>query len=138
MEGADLKDRGAGNARQIQEGALAAVPGLQPQLGNCHAGEGIRAQFYAIVRERVLLYGSIEEVDKKGQHVIAVENYKPLANLARKNGAIRATELGNKLLEMFEPEKTLLDPNAFLIPVPLAFSTDPAVVLYKTECLLNL
>lgn len=89
-------------------------------------------QLYAIVRESVLLYGSIEEVDKKGQRVIAVENYKLLANLARKNGdinaAIRATELGDKLLGLFEPEKTLLDPKAFLIPVPMDFSTDVSVL----------
>jgi hypothetical protein len=89
-------------------------------------------QLYAIVRESINLYGSIEEVDKKGQRVIAVENYKLLANLARKNGdignAIRATELSDKLQGLFEPEKTLLDPKAFLIPVPMDFSTDPAVL----------
>jgi len=89
-------------------------------------------QLYAIVRESILLYGSIEEVDKKGQRVISIENYKLLANLARKNGdingAIRATELADKLQGLFEPEKTLLDPKAFLIPVPMDFSTDPAVL----------
>lgn len=89
-------------------------------------------QLYAIVRESITLYGSIEEVDKKGQRVISIENYKLLANLARKNGdingAIRATELADKLQGLFEPEKTLLDPKAFLIPVPMDFSTDPAVL----------
>jgi hypothetical protein len=89
-------------------------------------------QLYAIVRESTKLYGSIEEVDKKGQRVIAVENYKLLANLARKNGdignAIRAQELSDKLQGLFEAEKTLLDPKAFLIPVPMDFSTDPAVL----------
>lgn len=89
-------------------------------------------QLYAIVRESVLLYGSIEEVDKKGQRVISIENYKLLANLARKNGdingAIRATELADKLQGLFEPEKTLLDPKAFLIPVPMDFSTDVRVL----------
>jgi hypothetical protein len=89
-------------------------------------------QLYAIVRESITLYGSIEEVDKKGQRVIAVENYKLLANLARKNGdignAIRAQELSDKLQGLFEAEKTLLDPKAFLIPVPMDFSTDPAVL----------
>jgi hypothetical protein len=90
-------------------------------------------QLYAIVRESVTLYGSIEEVDKKGQRVIAIENYKLLANLARKNGdignAIRATELSDKLQGLFEPEKSVLDAKAFLIPVPMNFSTDPAVYL---------
>lgn len=90
-------------------------------------------QLYAIVRESISLYGSIEEVDKKGQRVIAVENYKLLANLARKNGdignAIRATELSDKLQGLFEPEKSVLDAKAFLIPVPMNFSTDPAVYL---------
>jgi hypothetical protein len=64
--------------------------------------------------------------------VIAVENYKLLANLARKNGdignAIRAQELSDKLQGLFEAEKTVLDPKAFLIPVPMDFSTDPAVL----------
>jgi hypothetical protein len=91
-----------------------------------------QSQLYTIVRESINLYGSIEEVDKKGQRVIAVENYKLLANLARKNGdignAIRATELGDKLQGLFEAEKTLLDPKAFLIPVPMDFSTDPTVL----------
>jgi hypothetical protein len=90
-------------------------------------------QLYAIVRESILLYGSIEEVDKKGQRVIAVENYKLLANLARKAGdignAIRATELSDKLQGLFEAEKSVLDPKAFLIPVPMGFTSDPAVYL---------
>ncbi|MGI4871224.1 MAG: hypothetical protein ACRYFX_08610 [Janthinobacterium lividum] len=89
-------------------------------------------QLYAIVRESIKLYGSIEEVDKKGQRVISHENYKLLANLARKNGdigaAIRAQENADKLLGLFEAEKTALDPRAFLIPVPMEFSTDPAVL----------
>ena len=89
-------------------------------------------QLYAIVRESITLYGSIEEVDKKGQRVIAVENYKLLANLARKNGdigaAIRAQENADKLLGLFEADKTVLDPKAFLIPVPMDFSTDPTVL----------
>ncbi len=89
-------------------------------------------QLYAIVRESTLLYGSIEEVDNKGQRVISIENYKLLANLARKNGdingAIRATELADKLQGLFEPEKSVLDPKAFLVPIPMDFSTDPAVL----------
>ncbi|MDO7885370.1 hypothetical protein [Hymenobacter cheonanensis] len=89
-------------------------------------------QLYAIVRESILLYGSIEEVDKKGQRVISHENYKLMANLARKNGdignAIRAQENADKLLGLFESDKTVLDPKAFLIPVPMDFSTDPAVL----------
>jgi hypothetical protein len=89
-------------------------------------------QLYDIVRESITLYGSIEEVDKKGLRLISVENYKLLGNLARKNGdigaAIRAQEKADKLLGLFEAEKTLLDPKAFLIPVPMDFSTDPAVL----------
>jgi hypothetical protein len=98
-----------------------------------------QSQLYAIVRESITLYGSIEEVDKKGQRTISVENYKLLANLARKNGdignAIRATELADKLQGLFEAEKSVLDPKAFLIPVPMDFSTDPADFLAqeKTE-----
>lgn len=89
-------------------------------------------QLYAIVRESISLYGSIEEVDKKGERTISHENYKLLANLARKNGdignAIRAQENADKLLGLFEADKTVLDPKAFLIPVPMDFSTDPAVL----------
>jgi hypothetical protein len=89
-------------------------------------------QLYSILRESIKLYGSIEEIDKKGQRVISHENYKLLGNLARKNGdigaAIRAQENADKLLGLFEAEKTLLDPKAFLIPVPMDFSTDPAVL----------
>lgn len=89
-------------------------------------------QLYAIVRESIALYGSVEEVDKKGQRLISHENYKLLANMARQAGdigaAIRAQEKADKLLGLFEPEKTVLDPKAFLIPVPMDFSTDPAVL----------
>ena len=89
-------------------------------------------QICAIIRESIKLYGSVEEVDKKGQRVISHENYKLLANLARKNGdigaAIRATENADKLYGLFEPEKTVIDPKAFLIPMPMDFSTDPAVL----------
>ena len=89
-------------------------------------------QLYAIVADSVKLYGSIEEVDKKGQRVISHENYKLMANLARKAGdignAIRAQENADKLLGLFESDKTVIDPKAFLIPVPMDFSTDPAVL----------
>jgi hypothetical protein len=89
-------------------------------------------QLYAIVRESIKLYGSIEEVDKKGERTISHENYKLLANLARKQGdigaAIRAQENADKLLGLFESDKTVLDPKAFLIPVPMDFSTDPRVL----------
>lgn len=88
-------------------------------------------QLYAIIRESIQLYGSIEEVDKKGERTISHENYKLLANLARKQGdigaAIRAQENADKLLGLFESDKTVLDPKAFLIPMPMEFSTDPAV-----------
>jgi hypothetical protein len=89
-------------------------------------------QLYSIVRESIKLYGSIEEVDKKGERTISHENYKLLANLARKQGdigaAIRAQENADKLLGLFEADKSVLDPKAFLIPVPMSFSTDPAVL----------
>jgi len=89
-------------------------------------------QLYAIIRESTSLYGSIEELDKKAQRVISVENYKLLANLARQKGqfaaALRAQEKADKLLGLFEPDKGGMDPKAFLIPVPMNFSTDPAVL----------
>jgi hypothetical protein len=91
-----------------------------------------QSQLYAIVAESVKLYGSIEDIDKKGQRVISHENYKLLANLARKNGdignAIRAQENADKLLGLFEADKSVLNPKAFLVPMPMAFSTDPAVL----------
>jgi hypothetical protein len=89
-------------------------------------------QICVIVRESITLYGSIEEVDKKGQRTISHENYKLLGNLARKNGdigaAIRAQENADKLLGLFEADKAVIDAKAFLIPVPMEFSTDPAVL----------
>lgn len=90
------------------------------------------SQLYAIVRESKLLYGSVQEVDKKAERAISHENYKLLSNLARQKGdmgaAIRAQENADKLLNLFEAEKALIDPKAFLIPVPMDFSTDPAVL----------
>lgn len=89
-------------------------------------------QLYAILRESTKLYGSIEEIDKKAERTISIENYKLLANLARRSGdigaAIRAQEKADKLLGLFEADKTGIDPKAFLIPVPMDFSTDPAVL----------
>jgi hypothetical protein len=38
------------------------------------------------------------------------------------------TELADKILGLFEPEKAAMDPKAFLIPIPMEFSTDPAVL----------
>jgi hypothetical protein len=96
-------------------------------------------QLYAIVRDSISLYGSIEEVDKKGLRLISYENYKLLANLARQSGdigaAIRAQEKADKLMGLFEAEKSAIDPKAFLIPVPMDFSTDPEVLReqQKTE-----
>jgi hypothetical protein len=89
-------------------------------------------QLYTIVRESIALYGSVEEVDKKGLRLISYENYKLLANLARQSGdisaAIRAQEKADKIMGLFEVEKSAIDPKAFLIPVPMDFSTDPAVL----------
>ena len=135
MEGADLKDEELEMLAKYRKahGLLCLGFSRNQVIATLEKEfELSQPQLYAIVRESVLLYGSIEEVDKKGQRVIAIENYKLLANLARKNGdinaAIRATELGDKLLGLFEPEKTLLDPKAFLIPVPMDFSTDVRVL----------
>lgn len=89
-------------------------------------------QLYAIIRECISLYGSVEEIDKKAQRVISIENYKLLANLARQKGqyaaALRAQQQADKLMGLFEPDKVGIDPKAFLIPVPMDFSTDPAVL----------
>jgi hypothetical protein len=142
MEGADLKDEELEMLAKYRKahGLLCLGFSRNQVLATLEKEyELSQPQLYAIVRESVLLYGSIEEVDKKGQRVIAVENYKLLANLARKAGdignAIRATELSDKLQGLFEAEKSVLDPKAFLIPVPMDFSTDPAVFIAqeKTE-----
>jgi len=135
MEGADLKDEELEMLAKYRKAhALLCLGFSRNQVIATLEKEFelSQPQLYAIVRESVTLYGSIEEVDKKGQRVIAIENYKLLANLARKDGdinaAIRATELGDKLQGLLEPEKTLLDPQAFLIPVPMDFSTDVRVL----------
>jgi hypothetical protein len=86
------------------------------------------SHLYAIIRESVELMGSIEEVDRKGERVISIENYKLLANLARKNGdikaAISAQEKADKLMGLFDAEQGGLDPQAFLKPVAMLFTTD--------------
>lgn len=90
------------------------------------------SQLYNIVRDAKQLYGNLEEIDKKAERAIAYENYKLLAQLARKDGdikgALRAQELADKILGLFEPEKTAMDPKAFLVPVDMLFSTDPKVL----------
>ncbi|WP_375418122.1 hypothetical protein [uncultured Hymenobacter sp.] len=89
-------------------------------------------QLYAIIRESTELYGSVAEIDRKGRRQISIERYELLANLARKDGnyaaAIRAQENADKLQGLFEPEKAGMDPKAFLVPVPMMFTTDPAVL----------
>jgi hypothetical protein len=89
-------------------------------------------QLYAIIRDSTKLFGSIDEVDKKGRIAISIERYELLANLARKEGnygaAIRAQENADKLLGLFEQDKGGMDPKAFLVPVPMMFTTDPAAL----------
>lgn len=89
------------------------------------------SQLYRIVADALKLYGGLEEIDKKAERVIAYENYKLMANLARSAGdyktAIRAQELADKISGLFEPTKAAMDPKAFLVPVPMLFSTDKAV-----------
>jgi hypothetical protein len=90
------------------------------------------SQLYVIVRDAVKLYGNLEEVDKKAERWIAYENYKLLADMARQAGdygaAIRAQKAADDLLGLFAPDGGKLDPKAFLVPVPMLFSTDPQVL----------
>jgi hypothetical protein len=89
-------------------------------------------QIYAIIRESTKLYGSIDESDKQGQRLISIERYELLGNLARQDGnyaaALRAQENADKLKGLFEPEKAGMDPKAFMIGVPMLFTTDPAAL----------
>ena len=90
------------------------------------------SQLYNIVRDAVKLYGNLEEVDKKAERWISYENYKLLADLARRAGdygaAIRAQNKADELLGLFAPDQGKMDPKAFLIPVPMEFCTDPQVL----------
>lgn len=89
------------------------------------------SQFYNLVKDATRLFGSIEEVDKKGRRVISIERYELLGNLARKDGnilaAIRAQENVDRLLGLFEADDQGMDPRAFLVPVDMVFSTNPEV-----------
>jgi hypothetical protein len=89
-------------------------------------------QVYAIVRESIKVYGDLDEVDKKGERLLAIENFKLLAQLARKEGninaAIRAEENVTKLQGLFDADAGGMDPHLFMIPVPMEFSSDPAVL----------
>jgi len=135
MDGAELKpDQLEMLARYRKAHGLLCLGFSRPQVLAALEKEYelSQPQLYAIIRESVALYGSIEEVDKKGERTIAHANYKLIANLARKEGnlsaAIRAQENADKLLGLFDQDKTVLDPKAFLVPVPMDFSTDPAVL----------
>ena len=90
------------------------------------------SQGYVIVKEAMKLYGSIDEVDKEGQRYIAYENYKMLAQLAKKEGnyaaAIRAQENADKLYDLFNAYVVKQDPSLFLVPVAIAFTTDVDVL----------
>jgi hypothetical protein len=94
-------------------------------------------QLYAIIRESTQVYGSVTEIDKKGQRAISIERYELIANLARREGkyaaALRALQNADKLRGLFDAEKAPMDPKAFLVPVPMMFTTDPAALREQQE-----
>jgi hypothetical protein len=94
-------------------------------------------QLYAIIRESTQLYGSVTEVDKRGRREISIERYELIANLARREGkyaaALRALQNADKLRGLFDAEKAPMDPKAFLVPVPMLFTTDPAALREQQE-----
>jgi hypothetical protein len=91
------------------------------------------SQAYQVVRDAMKLYGSLEEVDREGMRFVSYENYKALAQECRRNGdmhgAIRAQENADKLYDLFNPAVATQDPNAFLKPVAVLFTTDTDVLL---------
>lgn len=95
------------------------------------------SQAYNIVRDSMKLFGSIDDVDKDGLRFIAHENYKALARAATKDGnhaaAIRAQENADRLYDLFNADVVKQDPNLFLVPVPICFSSDEAVLLAQQK-----
>jgi hypothetical protein len=49
------------------------------------------SQLYNIVRDATTLYGKLDEIDKQAERTIAYENYKLIANLARRDGDLKTT-----------------------------------------------
>ena len=97
------------------------------------------SQAYLLVRDAMKLVGSIDDVDKEGLRLIAYENYKQLATLAKKDGnhaaAIRAQENADRLYDLFNADVVKQDPTLFLVPVPIAFSSDVQVLLDSQKLL---
>jgi len=94
-------------------------------------------QLYAIIRESTKVYGSVAELDKQGRKEIAIERYELIANLARREGkyaaALRALQNADKLRGLFDAPKAPMDPKAFLVPVPMMFTTDPTALREQQE-----
>jgi len=90
------------------------------------------SQAYVVVRESLELFGDVIENDRKAQRSIMYENFMLAARLARKNGdhnaMIRAIENAARIKAVFSDEAQTIDPNLFLIPVPVLFNSDPQVL----------
>ena len=90
------------------------------------------SQLFAIIRDSIKLFGSVNEVDKAGMKYIMYENFMLAGNLARKEGdfksMVRAYENASRLYDLFSPDTHLIDPREFLRPGVLIYSTDPTVL----------
>ena len=89
-------------------------------------------QAYAILRDSIQLYGDVNKVDKEGMRYIFYENYMLAASLARKkedyNAMNRALDSASEILDLKNHQADLIDPNKFLRPSIIMFSTDPNVL----------
>lgn len=93
------------------------------------------SQAYMILRDAVKLYGDVSEIDKKGAKQAAYEYYMMLSNLARKKedyqSAIKAKELADKVMGLFDTDESPIDAKEFMKPVNIIFNTDPEVLKKK-------
>lgn len=95
------------------------------------------SQAYAVVRESLTLFGDVIENDRRAQKHIMYENFMLAANLARKNtdhnAMIRALENAARIKGVFAEDESPVDASAFLSPVAIHFTTDPAALLEQAR-----
>lgn len=93
------------------------------------------SQAYAAVRDSMKLYGSMGDVDREGMRLASYENYKLLAQLARKDGnhgaAIKAQELADRLFHLFDRDEVVIDPKKYELPAMIEYTTDPKQLLLQ-------
>jgi hypothetical protein len=90
------------------------------------------SQTYMIMRDSIKLFGDVTKADKEGKKQIMYEVFMRDAKIAQQNGdykaMVKAHENAAKILDLFNPNQSLIDPKKFLLPVPIIFSSDPEIL----------